>query len=315
MLENFIFSLSVALPIFLIMVSGFILKRQKIIEDKFVDAANFIIFYIALPLKLYNSVAGSSVADSFDFNFILFASTATIISVILVYTASKFLISDSSKVGAFVHGTFRGNFIYVGFSLLENVTGTVGVKASLIVAFVVPLYNILAVLILILTNSKNRSNNQLKNAAKSIITNPFIIAIMLGIISSLINFELPLLLQNTANYFDVLATPLALLTIGATFEIDKLFVDIVPSIYATLFKLILIPAAAVLAALYFGFSNSEVFIIYILFGVPSAVASYIITANMNGDENLAASIVMMTTLFSVFSMTMFIFVFKIFSIV
>ncbi len=315
MLDNFVFSLSVALPIFLIMLSGFILKRQKIIEDKFVDAANFIIFYIALPLKLYNSVSRSSVADSFDLKFIVFASASTIISVILIYTASKFLIKDSNKVGAFVHGTFRGNFIYVGFSLLENVTGAVGAKASLIVAFVVPLYNILAVLILVLTNSKNRSNNQLKNAAGSIATNPFIIAIMLGIISSLINFEMPLLLQNTTNYFDVLATPLALLTIGATFEIDKLFIDIVPSIYATLFKLILIPAAAVSAALYFGFNNSEVFLIYILFGVPSAVASYIITANMNGDENLAASIVMMTTLFSVFSITMFIFIFKVLSIV
>jgi hypothetical protein len=213
--------------------------------------------------------------------------------VILIYTASKFLIKEKGKVGAFVHGTFRGNFIYVGFSLLENVTGTVGAKASLIVAFVVPLYNVLAVLILILTNPNNRSNNQLKNAVKSIITNPFIIA----------------------NYFDVLATPLALLTIGATFEIDKLFVDIVPSIYATIFKLVLIPAAAVSGALYFGFNNSEVFLIYILFGVPSAVASYIITANMNGDENLAASIVMMTTLFSVFSITMFIFIFKVLSIV
>lgn len=310
MIDNFVFSLSVALPIFLIMVSGFILKRQKVIEDKFVDAANFIIFYIALPLKLFNSVSQSSVADSFDLKFIIFAVAATTISVILIYLASKFVIKDQNKVGAFVHGTFRGNFIYVGFSLLENVTGSIGAKASLIVAFVVPLYNILAVLILILTNPNNMAKNQLKNAVKSIITNPFIIAIMLGIAASLIDLKLPLLVQNTADYFDVLATPLALLTIGATFEIDKLFLDIMPSIYATLFKLILLPAAAVSAAIYFGFSNNEVFLIYILFGVPSAVASYIITANMNGDENLAASIVMMTTLFSVFSLTIFVFIFK-----
>jgi len=315
MLDNFIFSLSVALPIFLIMLAGFILKKNRVIKSEFVDAANFIIFYIALPVKLYNSVAGSSVAEGFDLEFIIFTSTATILSVVLIYLSSRFIIKDSTKVGAFVHGTFRGNFVYVGFSLLENVTGSLGVKASLIVAFIVPLYNVLAVLILILSNPDNRDKDQIKSALKSIITNPFIIAVILGIISSLLEFKLPLVIQNTVSYFDLLATPLALLTIGATFEIEKLFVDIVPSLYSTFFKLIVLPAAAVSAALYFGFTNNEVFIIYILFGVPSAVASYIITANMNGDQSLAASIVMMTTLFSVFSITLFIFIFKTLSIV
>jgi len=315
MLDNFIFSLSVALPIFLVMLSGFILKKKNIIKQEFIKAANFIVFYIALPLKLFNSVSHSSIADNFDPKFIAFAIIGTTVSVILIYIYSKFIVKEESKVGAFIHGTFRGNFVYVGFSLLENVTGAIGPLASLVVAFVVPIYNVLAVLVLVLTNPKNKAKNQFKNALKNIITNPFIISIALGLIASLINFRFPPLLQNTANYFDVLATPLALLTIGATFRVDKLFVDIKPAVAATIFKLIINPGLAVLAAFAFGFGNSEIFLIYILFGVPTSISSAIITATMGGDENLAASIVMMTTLGSVISLTLFVFVFRAMGIV
>ncbi|CCU81084.1 predicted Permease [Halanaerobium saccharolyticum subsp. saccharolyticum DSM 6643] len=315
MLDNFIFSLSVALPIFLIMLSGFILKTKNIIKKDFITAANFIVFYIALPLKLFNNVSRSSVVDNFNFELISFAIMGTIISVALIYIYSKFVVEEKNKLGAFIHGTFRGNFVYVGFSLLENVTGAVGPLASLVVAFVVPIYNVLAVLVLILTNSNNKAKNQFKDALKNIIKNPFIIAIGLGIIASLINFKMTPLMQNTANYFDVLATPLALLTIGATFRVDKLFIDIKPAAASAIFKLIINPLLAVMAALLLDFSNSEIFLIYILFGVPTSISSAIITAAMGGDENLAASIVMLTTLGSVFSLTLFVFVFKLIKII
>ena len=314
-LDNFIFSLSVALPIFLIMLSGFILKKKNIIKQDFINASNFIVFYIALPVKLFNSVSQSSVADNFDLKFISFAIIGTTISVIIIYIYSKFVVKEESKVGAFIHGTFRGNFVYVGFSLLENVTGAVGPLASMVVAFVVPIYNVLAVLVLVLTNPDNKAKNQFKNSLKNIISNPFIISIALGIIASLIEFRFPPLLQNTANYFDVLATPLALLTIGATFKVDKLFVDIKPAVAATVFKLFINPTLTVLAAFAIGLGNKEIFLIYILFGVPTSISSAIITAAMGGDENLAASIVMMTTLGSVFSLTLFVFIFRAMGIV
>lgn len=310
MIANFIFSFSVALPIFLVMLSGFILKQKNIIKQEFINAANFIVFYIALPLKLYNSVSRSSVADNFDLKFISFAVVGTVLSVIIIYFYSKFILSDDSKIGAFLHGTFRGNFVYVGFSLLENVMGSVGPLASLVVAFVVPVYNILAVLILVLNNPDTKSKNHFKDSFKSIITNPFIIAIAFGIIASLVDFRLPSLLQNTANYFDVLATPLALLTIGATFRVDKLFADIKPAAAAAVFKLLINPILAVSAAFVLGFSSREIFLIYVLFGVPTSISSAVITASMGGDENLAASIVMMTTLSSVFSLTLFVFIFR-----
>lgn len=310
MLGNLIFSLSVALPIFLVMLTGFILKEKNVINDNFIKAANFIVFYVALPLKLFNSVLASDVADNFDLKFMSFIIILTIISVILVWIVASFFIKEKSKKGAFIHAGFRGNFVYVGLSLLENVTGSIGSVAPLIIAFIIPLYNILAVLVLTFTNKNNKSGNNLLNSLKSMLKNPFIIAIFLGIIGSLTGFELPNLVDNTVQYFSNLATPLALVTIGATFNLQQLFANIMPSLIASLVKLVFLPAVMVLSGLLFSFSNYELFLIYILFGVPSATVSYIMTAAMGGDRELAASIVMMTTLLSVITMTVFVFIFK-----
>jgi len=315
MLGNLIFSLGVALPIFLIMLTGFILKEKSIIADNFIKAANFIIFYIALPVKLFSSVLTSNVADNFDLKFILFITAFTILSVIIIWIIAELFLKEKSQMGAFIHGSFRGNFIYVGLSLLENVTGTIGTVAPLIIAFIVPLYNILAVLVLTLSGDERNTGNNILNSLKSMIKNPFIIAIFLGIIGSLVGFKMPKIINNTVQYFSMLVTPLALITIGATFNLDQVFKNILPSVLASGVKLVLLPLVMILTAALFGFSNYEIFLIYILFGVPSATVSYIMTATMGGDRELAASIVMMTTLLSIFSMTIFVFMFKSLSII
>jgi predicted permease len=114
-LDNLIFSLSVSLPIFLIMLSSFILQKKNIIKQEFINAANFIVFYIALPLKLFNSVSQSSVADNFELKCIRFAIIGTIISVIIIYFYLKLIVKEETKVGAFIHVIFRGDFVYVSF--------------------------------------------------------------------------------------------------------------------------------------------------------------------------------------------------------
>lgn len=310
MFSNIMFSISVALPIFLVMLTGFILKEKKFINENFVEAANFIVFYLALPLKLFNSVLKSDVAANFDLKYVAFIIIMTVLSCILVWIIAALFLKDKSQRGAFIHGSFRGNFVYVGFSLLENVSGSIGAVAPLIIAFVIPIYNILAVIVLTFNNKADESGNDLVNSLKSIVKNPFIIAIFLGILASLSGLKLPALAANTVQYFSTLATPLALLTIGATFSLEKLSANIAPSLLASAVKLVLLPVLMLLAAIPFSFSAHKFFLIYILYGVPSATVSYIMTTAMGGDRELAASIVMMTTLLSVVTMTIFVFVFK-----
>lgn len=310
MLENFIFSIGVALPIFLVMCIGYLLRRYDIINDNFIVVANKMVFYVALPIKLFNDVRQVTLEEAYDAQFFSFAILGTILSATLCWAISYVIIHKESQRGTFIHGAFRGNFLYIGFSILENVTGSIGIKAPMIVALVMPLYNILGVMVLSLNHNNKKNNPSIGNTFLQIIKNPMIISISLGILASGINLQVPLFVTRTMHYFQNLATPLALITIGATFDFQKISGSIKPTIVASILKLGIIPLIAVVISLFIGFNHSDIFLIYVLFGVPTATISFTLAAAMDGDKELASSIVMMTTLLSVVSMTIFVFFFK-----
>jgi hypothetical protein len=310
MLENFIFSVSSAVPIFMVMIVGYFLKKRKVVDETFVKMANILVFNVALPIKLFSDVFKTSLNQKLDFRFIIFILAGTVLSVILVWILVQGFIKDKAKLGAFLHGSYRGNFLYIGLSLMENVTGSIGFKAPLAIAFIIPTYNILAVIILTLTCTHKDLTTNIWGVIKNIIKNPLIIAVFLGILASRIGLSLPLVATRTMGYFEVLATPLALITIGASFSFEKLTANLKISLLASLFKLVLIPALAVATALMIGFSNEDVLLIYIIFGVPTATVSYIMTVAMHGDRDLASNIIMTSTILSNVTMTLFIFLFK-----
>ena len=310
MLENFIFSVSCALPIFNVMIIGYFLKRKNMIDESFVEKANALVFNIALPIKLFNDVNQTSFQDSFDPKFIIFIVSGTIMSVVVLWILGLFIVQDKSQLGAFIHGAFRGNFLYIGLSLMENITGSIGVKAPLAIAFIIPLYNILAVIILSCTPSTEKVKVSIASILKKIVTNPLIIAVLLGALVSQIGITMPMVMTRTMSYFEAVATPLALIAIGASFSLAKSTENLKVSLLATSLKLILIPLSMVSIAMLLGFNTEDIMLTYVLFGVPSATVSYVMTAAMNGDKDLASNIIMTTTLLSNFTMTLFIFAFK-----
>ncbi|SMP61957.1 AEC family transporter [Anoxynatronum buryatiense] len=318
MLDNLIFSINTALPIFLVMLMGWGLKRKQILNDTFIQTANTLVFYVALPIKLFQDVAGTTFTEAFDTGLVLFLVLATIISIPCIWLIGRFIIREPQKLGAFVHGGFRGNFLYIGFSLLENITGSIGPKAPIAIAFIIPLYNALAVMILALANAgqdKGNRRHQVRHLVAGILRNPLIIAIGAGFVASALSLPLPLVATRTMNYFNALTSPLALIAIGASFQMGAALKNLQPALVASGVKLVLLPLVTVSLAVMLGYTGSDVILVYILFGVPTATTSYIMTAAMGGDKELASSIIMMTTALSVLTMTAFVFAFRSFGII
>ncbi|MCR1898739.1 AEC family transporter [Irregularibacter muris] len=310
MIYNLIFSLDVALPIFLVMSIGYLLKKNGVINDNFIMVANKMVFYVALPIKLFNDVRQVTIKEALDIQFFSFAILGTIFSAILCWAISYGVIKEKSQRGSFIQGAFRGNFLYIGFSVLENVMGSIGIKAPMVVALIIPLYNILGVMIFSFNRIGKEVKTNVGDTILKIVKNPLIIAIFSGILASAINLKVPIFVSRSMKYFQDLATPLALITIGATFDFEKITDSIKPIIVASVLKLGLIPLIAVVTALFMGFNNNDIFLVYVLFGVPTATVSFTMAAAMNGDKGLASNIVMVTTLLSVVFMTIFILAFK-----
>lgn len=310
MIDNFLFSLSSALPIFFVMIIGYYLKRRTIINDEFVKTANMFVFNVALPVKIFSDVYNTSIDEYFDIGFVLFVIVGIIVSVIISWITGALLVKDKNKLGAFIQGSFRGNFLYIGLSLMENVTGSIGLKAPLVIALIIPLYNILAIVVLSILEVDRKSVVDLKGIVKNIVGNPMIIAVVAGMVVSQLGVDLPLIMTRTMSYFEVVATPLALIAIGASFNFGNMKGNLKTALLASTVKLVVLPAVAVISAIALGFGHEDVFLIYILFGVPTATISYVVTVVMKGDHDLASNIIMVSTLLSNVSMTIYVFIFK-----
>ena len=310
MIDNLLFSLNSAAPIFIILLAGYLIKVRGLINDVFIRQANRLIFYVALPVKLFMDVGKTSFQGSFDIRFILFIITGTLLSIPIASAAAALGVKDPKKKGAFVQGAFRGNFLYVGYSLLENLLGSGGPLAPIAFAFVVPLYNVLGIVVLAWYSGSQDKPLSFQGTLKNIITNPLILSIGAGLLFSLAGFELPLLLDRSFTYFGDLVTPLALLMIGASFRPRMLRENFGISLLASSLKLVFLPLMAVVAACWLGFQGQALLVIYVVFGVPTAATSYVVAHIMGGDKDLASSIIMLSTLLSVFTITLFVFAFR-----
>ena len=316
-MNNFIFSLNATIPIFLLIILGWFLKRVGILTKEFNSAADKYVFKVALPVLLFKDIATADIRHDFDPKFFFFCMIATSLMFLGVWLFASLFIKDKSIVGAFVQASARGSAAVLGIAFVNNIYGSSGMAPMMIVA-AVPLYNIFSVIILsACSNAKEAHSShkqQIKKTILNVLKNPIIIGILLGLPFSLLGiditgeaFTIPYkAITNIANT----ATPVALLVVGAGFEGRKAIQKIKPTLAATFIKLILLPAIFFPFAVMMGFRNSELVAILVMLGSPTTVTCYIMARNMGNDEVLSSSVVVTATLLSSISLTLWVFLLK-----
>jgi len=149
MIDNIIFTGNVVAPVFLLVALGYFVKRINVINENFVDVTSKFVFSVSLPALIFINIAEIDLSKAIDFNQIIYIYAATLISFFLIWLISIPFIKDAKNLSVFVQGAFRSNFAIVGFAIISKLFGEFALgKASLVLAFILPLYNILAVIIL-----------------------------------------------------------------------------------------------------------------------------------------------------------------------
>ena len=305
MLSNLIFVLNGVVPIFILIALGYFLKRRSFVSDEFVKVADKLVFKLLLPAYLFNSVSGMN-RDDFvtdDAKVVIFALLLVALVAFGSLFISGFFIKDKAKKGAFVQGIFRSNAAILGIPFAQNLFGDSGARiAALLLAFVVPLYNVLAVIIFCVCDpdisSSQPLGKKIKDVLLGIVKNPLIISIFLGLIVCFSGITLPTFLTNTVSYLSGASTPLALIAIGANFSFGDLKGRAALAFVSASIKTIFLPCAAIGLAMLMGFEGSYLGALFIAFGTPVAISSYIMAKNMNSDYRLASQIIIATTLLS-----------------
>lgn len=306
-MDSLIFSLNATIPVFLVILIGYFLKQIGMLDSAFVKTANKFNFKVTLPALLFTDLATTDIMGELDVRYVLYCAAVTVASIVLLWIASRIFIKDKSIIGEFVQAGYRSSAAVLGVAFIENIYGSSGMAPVMIIGCV-PLFNVFAVLLLTFEGNGENQEGHVKDALLNIAKNPIIISIALGVIVSLIRLNLPDILDKTIASLAKIATPLALVAIGAGFEGRKAISKIKPTAVSAFIKLVLLPAVFLPIAVKMGFRDQALVAVIIMLGSPTTPSSYIMAKNMGHEGVLTSSAIVATTLLSSLTLTFWIFI-------
>ena len=267
-------------------------------------------FAVALPALLFQDISAVDIRKSWNGGFVLFCFIATFLSITGVTVLSFFVVKREER-GEFVQGAYRSSAAILGIAFIQNIYGTSGM-APLMIIGTVPLYNAFAVIVLSLLKPGQRKMDKalLQKTLKGIVTNPIILGIAAGFVWAILKIPQPEILQKTVKNMAVLATPLGLMAMGASFDGKKALGKLKPTLIASALKLVVLAAIFLPIAVWLGYRESELVAILVMLGSATTVSSFVMARNMGHEGVLTSSIVMVTTLCSAFTLTGWLFLLK-----
>ena len=309
-MENLIFSLNATVPVFAMIVLGMFFKKIGIIDDVFASKMNKFVFLIPLPVLLFKDLATLDFNTIWDTKFVLFCFFITILSILIV-TLLSFLLKNKQNQGEFIQASYRSSAALLGIALIQNVYGK-ATMAPLMIIGSVPLYNIMAVVVLSFFSPERKglSKEVWLKTIKGILTNPILIGIVVGILWSLLHLPMPTMLDKTVTSIGNVATPLGLMAMGATFNYKEALGDLKPALCAAFIKLFGFCAMFLPLAIYLGFQGEQLIAILVMLGSATTVSCFVMAKNMGHTGILTSTVVMLTTIFSGFSITMWLYILK-----
>lgn len=309
-MENFIYSINATLPVFLVIVLGYVLMQTKMLNENFVTVANKFNFQVTLPFLVFKDISSANVRENFDLKFVLFCAGATTLCFFTIWGVTKLFVKDTSIHGAFVQASFRSSAAVMGIAFIQNIYGNSGMAPMMMIGSV-PLYNIFSVIVLTMeANEEVQGYDRIKKAMLGILTNPIIIGILLGLLVSISGITFPTVVNKTVQSVASMASPLALITIGAGFEGKKALGKIKPTIWVAAIKLVFQTMVFLPIACMMGFRTEKLIAILIMLAAPTTPSCYIMAKNMKNDGVLTASSVVVTTLCSSVTLTLWIYILR-----
>lgn len=285
------------------MLLGLLFRKIGWIDEVFASKMNKFVFLVPLPVLLFEDLAAVDFAEVWDMKFVLFCFGATLISIAIAAVVS-FLWKDRSIQGEFIQASYRSSAALLGIAFIQNIYGDARMAPLMIIGSV-PLYNVMAVVVLSFFQPERKKLDRQVwiSTLKGIITNPIILGIIAGLLWSALRLPMPSILDKTVSSVGAVATPLGLMAMGATFDIRKAFGRAKPAAVASVMKLFIFAAVFLPVAVWLGFRREQLVAILIMLGSATTVSCYVMARNMGHEGVLTSSTVMLTTLFSAFTVT------------
>jgi len=322
-MKDFLFAINVLLPIIILIGLGYFIKKINLISYEVFSAINKLCFHILLPISLFVSIYKSSGIEEFNFTLLLFVAISLVVLFFIGLVIVKVFIKDDRQKGVILQGIFRSNYAIIGIPLATAIGGEEATKVAALVALVsIPIFNILGTIALTIF-IKNEEKVSISKILIRIIKNPLILGVLAGIVALLIrslfeqiDFDFRLsqieFLYNAITSIGVIASPLALITLGGLFEFSNIKFMRKQITFSVVARLIVLPFVVFsVTFLFFDFTSAEYATLIALYASPIAVSSAVMAKEMDNDGDLANQIVVWTTVCSSITLFIIIFLFRI----
>ena len=312
-MENLLLSFRVVAPLILYMSIGALLRKTGAMDEFSLRKANSIIFYVTLPLMCYRAIAASDLSAMLETPYLLYMAIGIVILFALTAWIVPLVCKDDRRRGVLILSVFRSNDAIFGLAVAgalfgEDHLGLIAIAISLCV----PLFNLFSVV------AMERYRGERVHFGKvplRILTNPIIIGCIAGFVVNLLRIQLPSLLQKPVDALAAVTTPLAFLLLGGTISFAAVRKNRLAIRFVSLFRLLVIPVAVVGTFWLLGFRGEYLVVALIIFGAPVAMVTYNMALAMQADDELAGTLVATTSVLSIFTMFVFIFLFKQFGMI
>jgi predicted permease len=312
--QQLVFVSAITLPVFSLVFIGVWLKWRNKLDEGFTSSASYLVFNLALPVLMFAAIVRTDINAIANLPLVGFAVAFAIINFLLVWLPSQFWIENKRSLGVFVQGSFRSNLGILGLAFCMTTFDQAGLAiGAVLLAVITPIYNVLS--IFALSHSAQQGRMDYWSLLKDVITNPLILAILLALPFAYWQVELPQVAMRAVDYLAAMTLPLALICIGASLSLSSLRQTQLLSWLAVVIKLVILPLAVAMIGAWLGFTGVELGCLILMFASPTAAASYVMVRSIGGDHHFAANIIALTTLVSLFTVSIAIYLLKVFAIV
>lgn len=292
-MSNFEVCFGAVFPLLVIMAIGFLSRKIGLVGAKDVEKMNAVMFRVFLPLLLFNQIYNSDLSSAVKPKLLIFAFCSVLAAFALSILLARIFIKNQAQRSVVIQGIYRSNFVIIGIPIVKSLIEGADLGAvSVMLALVVPTYNVLAVLILELYSEKHES---IWHIISDIFKNPLIIGSVCGIALLVLGWRLPAPLESVISSMSGVGSPMMLFLLGAFFEFGRMRQHIFPLVFAVLGRLVLIPGIFLTLGALIGFRGVEFAGLIGVFASSTAVASFTMAQQMGGDAELAGDIVVVTS--------------------
>lgn len=312
-MQNLLLSFNVVFPLLIYMIIGALLRKTNIVTEQLMRDANNIVYYVMLPLMCYRAIAVADINAMFATPYLLYMALCILALYALAAIFVPLFCKDNKRRGVLMLCIFRSNDAIFGLAVAVALLGEDNLgMMSVAISLTVPLFSLLSVVAM----ERYRGEKvRFSTVIFRVIKNPIMISCYAGFLVNLLGIDLPAVLQKPIDALAASTTPIAFVLLGGTISFAAVKKNRVAITAISLLRLLLVPLAALATFLLLGFRGEHIVVTLIIFGAPVAMLTYTMAVGMGADDELAGTLVAITSILSIVSMFIFIFLLKQFAFI